>query len=147
MKPFSCRHIVIDRCLRCQGIWFDKQELGIFSETLRNLPIETIKVIEPERSQETILSACPRCELMLNEGTYAYNSKVTIQTCPRCSGIWLRYTELIRFIDYVRTGKIIEPLVKELFQKPAPNYYLWVQIIGGIFVLFLLSKLCQLINL
>jgi Zn-finger nucleic acid-binding protein len=142
MKPFQCRHIVVERCKSCQGIWFDKQELGVFGETLRNLPIETIKVNAPERSRETMLSSCPHCQLMLTESNFAYNSDVKIQTCHRCSGIWLRYTELIRYIDYVRTGKIIEPLVKGLLDvqrsEAPPNYLLIVEIAGGVIVILTL---------
>lgn len=142
MKPFLCRHIVVERCSRCQGIWFDKQELGVFGETLRNLPIESIRVETPERDRRTILSTCPHCQLLLNESSFAYNSDVRIQTCERCSGIWLRYPELFRYIDYVRTGKIIEPLVKGFLQvqktDSPPNYLLIVEITAGVIVILTL---------
>jgi uncharacterized protein len=114
MMPYQCRRVVVDRCLHCKGIWFDKKELGVFRDSLKDLPIEDIKINLESDSDPTVhtISTCSRCEDMLAEAKYAYNSKVILKKCQKCEGIWLPQAELFKFIDLVRIAKIIEPDVK-----------------------------------
>lgn len=114
MISYSCANIIVDKCSNCEGIWFDKKELGIFRDSLKNLAIEKIESIDvPVDKDDYIISSCPRCLNMLGEASYGYNSKVTLRRCQGCEGIWLPQNELLKFINCARIGKIIEPDVKD----------------------------------
>lgn len=117
MEPFSCREVVVDRCGNCQGIWFDKKELGIFRDSLKELPIESIRIDKSLSSDVYTISSCPRCLRMLTEANYGYNSKVVLKKCASCEGIWLSQAELLKFIDMTRIAKIVEPEVKGVLRE------------------------------
>jgi membrane associated rhomboid family serine protease len=112
MDPFSCREVVVDRCGNCKGVWFDKKELGIFRDSLKELPIDDIGIDKDSSSEVHTISTCPRCKTMLSEAAYGYNSKVVLKKCGNCEGFWLPQAELLKFIDLARIAKITEPDVK-----------------------------------
>jgi membrane associated rhomboid family serine protease/Zn-finger nucleic acid-binding protein len=113
MMPFLCSTVVVDRCGNCHGIWFDRKELGVFRDSLKDLPLEKIDTEKvKDRHDVHLISTCPRCSLMLNDQTYAYKSKVMLKRCWKCEGMWLPNAEVLKFIDLVKIAKLTEPDLK-----------------------------------
>lgn len=87
MTPFSCKDVIVDRCEKCQGIWFDKKEIAVFRDSLREISLEEIEVHQTPPSDIYNISSCPHCKTMLSEAKLGYNAKESIKKCPRCEGI------------------------------------------------------------
>lgn len=118
MAPFSCENIVIDKCLKCGGIWFDSRELGIFIESLRSFDLSKIEILfrPPERDAYHV-SVCPRDEDTLTEGYHSYGSKVRVHRCNRCKGVWLPEAEAVNLIEMAKVSQAIEPEMKKLAES------------------------------
>jgi membrane associated rhomboid family serine protease/Zn-finger nucleic acid-binding protein len=118
MQLFSCASVVVDKCPQCQGIWFDAHELGVFRDTLQGRDLQPLKILGPdaERDAPTTLTirACPRDGEVLTAFTYSYNSKVRLNRCDRCSGIWSPFVEIIHLVEYAKLSQAIEPHVRAL---------------------------------
>lgn len=116
MSPYQCEDALIDRCLDCNGIWFDAREIGQFRVGLEKLDPESFKTSKPVEAvtSSVFLSTCPVCRVPLDEGRYASDSKISVKRCERCEGIWLSSDEVLRFADFVRVGKALAPHVKEI---------------------------------
>lgn len=57
LTPYSCQDVIVDRCNNCGGIWFDKKEIGFFRDSLKDLPIENVKV-DKALSSDTYVIRC-----------------------------------------------------------------------------------------
>src|SRR4051812_30078265 len=91
MASYQCEQAVVERCLSCNGVWFDAREIGQFRIGLEKLDLESLNLDPPPNpsSNQTVLSGCPVCQIVLVDGQYTYNSKVSVKRCSQCDGIWL----------------------------------------------------------
>ena len=89
----------LDKCHQCDGIWFDRGEL----ERLRDAKVEDAEeALERKYGDPRVQTGavrehmrCPRCgDARLLQSTYTYVSRVSIDRCERCQGIWLDDGEL-----------------------------------------------------
>jgi len=89
----------LDKCHKCDGIWFDPGEL----ERLRDLKVEDVEEIieqkygDPEFEAGTVdnYMRCPRCgDARLRRQGYTYVNPVNIDRCETCRGIWIDDGEL-----------------------------------------------------
>ena len=122
MQLFSCANVVIDKCPSCQGIWFDTRELGVFRDTLQAHDLGDLKVRSPESDSTPSLLACPRDGTVLTAFTYSYNSKVRLQRCDRCHGIWAPFTEILHLIEYAKLSQAITPHLREMSRELAEHH-------------------------
>jgi uncharacterized protein len=117
--PLTVRKIgsvVLDECLQCKGIWFDKDELEKAKDEidpdLRWMDFDlwnqhTRFIVNAHASE------CPRCRKS-GMRTIAYQEPDMDMTfCPFCEGVWLNAGD---FKD------IIAALSKEAAQKSVPEY-------------------------
>jgi Zn-finger nucleic acid-binding protein len=75
------KDLTLDRCPKCQGVWFDRGELS-------RLLAEAAGELEIPRNAVRLQSKCPRCDKPL----YAFHyprTRVTVEMCKRCTGFWL----------------------------------------------------------
>ncbi len=90
----------VDRCLNCNGLWFDGEELGRFlrSRQLKEGAMEDSMVSQahPETDRE-----CPRCDEPL---TKVRVNQTTLDRCQRCSGLWFDHGELEQLREEARSG-------------------------------------------
>ena len=91
--------VELDKCHKCDGIWFDRGEL----EHLRDAKIEGIEEViekkygdpEFEEGAPKGYMHCPRCDDgRLNRFLYTYVNPVHVDRCGKCMGIWLDDGEL-----------------------------------------------------
>jgi uncharacterized protein len=112
-KPLA--GIDIDECAKCSGMWFEKDELRQAKDKtdsdLNWMDFEIWKNVD-----NFLLTSkqkpCPACKSNMVATEYA-DTKVTIDCCPKCDGIWL---------DKGEFEKIIFALEDELKTKSAKDY-------------------------
>jgi PAS domain S-box-containing protein len=90
-------NVIIDVCPKCQGIWFDNDQLVKVLGS-RKLADYLTKHIGTESRSKLI---CPRCGALMD---LQYAEDVEIDVCPNCYGSWLDYGELERLKDIAEAG-------------------------------------------
>lgn len=91
-----------DECPSCGGVWFDRDELRLAKDRTDNdmrwLDFDPFMFVNKEKFSSK--KACPVC----NEGlhTVKYDkSKVLIDVCDKCKGVWLDKKELDKILKYI----------------------------------------------
>ncbi len=109
--------VAVERCPACEGIWLDPGELNTIQERC-DIPaadLEDVDVIADayEMARQKMLPgvACPRCALALEAAEYAYCSRILIDRCAKCGGIWLDAEELDALLKFFKR----ETRPRELF--------------------------------
>jgi len=124
--------VEVDQCPKCNGIWLDKGELARIEQSRENDYKEVIKnstqadkidgFIEmtnnaplevTSRSTEKHALNCPSCGDTLYKKEHGFFSKVMIDSCIKCNGIWFDKGEL----------QAIEIFFEK--HKPEPNLNFW----------------------
>lgn len=118
----KCKHIMaqikheettIDRCVHCNGIWFDHMEM----EQLQRL--KGSEIIDHGKSKtggkyDTIKDiSCPRCNIPMDMNKAPDKDHFTYETCSQCNGVFLDAGEFKEF----KTEKSILDLLKKLLNK------------------------------
>jgi Zn-finger nucleic acid-binding protein len=89
--------VVVDKCPRCAGVYLDKGELEAIQEIREHAYAEELKTIPDDvaaayafaRQQQQGVANCPRCAGEMSAKEYAYCSRILVDVCPTCAGIWL----------------------------------------------------------
>jgi hypothetical protein len=89
--------IRVDECPSCRGIWLDQGELERiqktrerdYSEELRKIPDSVAGAYEMARQKTQGERTCPACGREMEKREYAYSSRILIDSCPSCRGVWL----------------------------------------------------------
>ena len=96
----------LDKCHKCDGIWFDRGEL----ERARDAGVEQLEeVIEKKYGDPAYdegaaegYMVCPRCGGRLRRQAYTYVNPVRVASCQGCHGMWLDDGELNAIIGEKR---------------------------------------------
>ncbi len=112
----------VDYCPDCLGLWFDQDELRQAKDEkdkdLNWLDIDLWgekKKFKISRGQKL----CPNCRLPLYEINYD-KSKVIVDVCNICSGIWLDRGEFKHIIEYLKekgSFEVLNSYAKNLFRE------------------------------
>jgi Zn-finger nucleic acid-binding protein len=90
-------NVIIDVCPKCQGVWFDNNELKkILGD--RKLANYLTKHIGTQSESKLV---CPRCGGLMD---LEYAEDVEIDVCLNCNGAWLDIGELERLKDKSEVG-------------------------------------------
>jgi len=104
LEQISFRGIQIEECLHCKGRWFDREGLkkakDNTDEDLRWLDFDPFGREAGQFKVVSEGSMCPKCSVKMSSLTYE-NSKVTIDRCGNCQGIWLHHGEFKKIIEYL----------------------------------------------
>ena len=86
--------IEVDKCVDCEGIWFDEKELHEI-EKVSEPTIWELKRIPNKRAQLKAMN-CPKCEdkPLLKKAEHPRDQAVILDYCENCRGIWLDKGEL-----------------------------------------------------
>lgn len=94
----------VDYCSSCSGLWFDKDELNQVKDKrdpeVNWLDIDLWKY-EAKFEISKTGRLCPCCRMPLYEVRYD-NSRVRIDLCNLCCGIWLDQGEFKKIIAYLK---------------------------------------------
>ncbi len=110
LSPLVMDGVEVDTCSVCEGIWFDKAELGqlLDKTTQRVQPIMSGDDAEDANYRRQV--SCPRDGGKLLRVNSARNHKVTLDACVVCQGVWLDGGEFKR-IREVQPGVKLGDLV------------------------------------
>ncbi|MFA6897544.1 MAG: zf-TFIIB domain-containing protein [Patescibacteria group bacterium] len=116
LDEVSVNHCRVDRCEKCGGIWFDKDELNAVKderdENLAWLDFDLWSNEDKLKSGGTFLS-CPRDGSPLYRIQYG-SSQVEADVCLECHGVWLDKGEL---------DKVIKDLEQKINTETLPEYF------------------------
>ncbi len=91
--------IELDQCPVCQGVWFDKNELGTYlkqgATAVDSPPIEA----KLGKELDEKLGKCPHCAIEMGQAPDPKGRGVRMDVCGRCGGIWLDNTEIDKLED------------------------------------------------
>ena len=118
LEEVDLDEVVIDRCSRCAGMWFDNDEIGNAVGGRAGLRELESLIPPPDDAVSTML--CPRCpEVALRRlavDTSAGKRPSVIFRCASCAGTWIDRGELAEQED----PHLIDAL-KAYFEKVAPD--------------------------
>ena len=104
LQPVNCKGIMIDECVRCKGKWFDRDELrrakDKTDEDLRWLDFDPFGKDAEQLSVASEGGICPKCSSKTSSLRYM-DSKVVIDKCLNCKGVWLSPGEFAKVIRYL----------------------------------------------
>ncbi|AIE87161.1 hypothetical protein OP10G_3793 [Fimbriimonas ginsengisoli Gsoil 348] len=121
--------VTIDACSKCAGIFFDEGEVGRIKaqglaafDALEDAVVPTIDV-------EAIADrprACPSCGTTMDKFRYMYSSKLMLDECERCGGIWVQDGELRHMRQVLQEQGLQRPAVSiaqgKKADRPASGY-------------------------
>jgi len=103
---------LVDRCLRCLGIFFDPAELETLMETavhdaeaVDNLRISVLAEEGGQDDWPIAYLPCPVCGSMMNRRAYGARSGVVTDWCKH-HGTWLDGGELGKLLTWARAGGV-----------------------------------------
>lgn len=113
LKPIDYKGVKLDECENCKGKWFDRDELrkakDRTDDDLRWLDFdlfdETANKFTTTTPSQLI---CPKDGSEMTSLTYE-DSKVTIDKCNQCQGVWLDNQEFEKIIKYLENIVISTP--------------------------------------
>lgn len=115
-------NVEVDYCPICLGMWFERDELRWAKdekdEELRWLDIDLWKDEENFKIARGI-RLCPYCRVPLYEVYYG-DSKIVVDVCNLCHGVWLDRAEFKKIIDYLKRKKdyeILHNYAKNVFRQ------------------------------
>jgi Zn-finger nucleic acid-binding protein len=82
-------------CPRCHGVLLPRREMaGVVERLAASLATTVSPDVEISVSDPGPLGPCPRCVARMEHYGYMGSSKVLIDHCPACDGVWLDASEL-----------------------------------------------------
>jgi len=90
LEEIDFDEVVIDRCPRCAGLWFDNDEIGELVG--RNPELRQLETVIPSAAAQVTSMLCPRDpDVPLRE--LAFNGRggrqSMVHRCASCAGTWL----------------------------------------------------------
>lgn len=101
--------VEVDRCRTCDGMWFDRGELGNLLDS-REESLAALLPGKDEEDHDHQAGACPRHQVTLLKVLSLRNREVAVETCPVCQGIWLDGGEFRRIrekMPHLRLGDLV----------------------------------------
>lgn len=115
LKTREIQGVEMNECEKCEGIWFEKDELKKVKDhtdsDLNWMDFEIWKHQDRFKAKETKYD-CPNCSSAMDVLDYD-STKVEIDYCSNCHGVWLDKNEL---------ENIINSLEEELVNKSLGDY-------------------------
>jgi Zn-finger nucleic acid-binding protein len=89
--------VVIDRCPRCAGLWFDHAEIGELVG--RQSRVSAMESIVPSAEHQDPALSCPRCQTVALRKLMVEQDNHLMYRCVSCVGTWLDRGELREIED------------------------------------------------
>lgn len=115
-------NVEVDYCPQCLGLWFEQDELRMAKDE-KDKELNWLDIdLWQDKGKFRIgrqLKPCPACRLPLYQVGYD-KSKIEVDVCNVCFGVWLDRGEFRAIIDYLKKQAPIEILnnyVKNLLRE------------------------------
>ena len=92
LRPLKFHGTEIDRCEKCQGIWFDFGEHQDLQRAAGSEAIDTGTTLDPAQDAKARVM-CPRDNVQMVRMVHPAKPHVWIESCPICHGMFLDATE------------------------------------------------------
>ncbi|MFC1630214.1 zf-TFIIB domain-containing protein [Patescibacteria group bacterium] len=116
--------VSVDYCPKCLGMWFEEGELRQAKdekdESLNWLDVDLWKERKKFKISRT-KKLCPYCRLPLYEVNYG-RSKIVVDFCNICSGVWLNRGEFKKIITYLKKTEA-HAVFNNLNEKVAEEFW------------------------
>lgn len=117
MEQIRISGIEIDRCSRCKGIWFDKQEQTRIQHVRGSYKADIGHQAIGEHYNTIRDINCPRCDVpMEGEEMKRGRLPIEVETCPSCQGAYFDAGEFRDFAEPTML-EFIADLAKQLKQR------------------------------
>lgn len=123
LQQVNCKGIIIDECIKCKGKWFDRDELrkakDRTDDDLRWLDFDPFGEDAEQLSVAAEGKVCPKCSKKMLSLKYI-DSKVIIDKCICCKGIWLdpgEFAKIIRYLENKVCAKTEAEYLKDTFKQ------------------------------
>ena len=123
LQPYDCKGIIINECIKCKGKWFDRDELrrakDRADDDLRWLDFDPFGEDAEQLSVASEGKVCPKCLKNMLSLKYV-DSKVIIDKCTSCKGIWLdpgEFAKIIRYLENKVCTETATEYVKDTFKQ------------------------------
>jgi len=104
--------IELDHCLKCQGVWFDSDELELLLKSSglesRNLFLNNM-LASPEAKTAEKKRKCPICGKRMKKTTVGHQLEILIDVCPRGHGLYFDGGELSKLTKQLAGGQMEGP--------------------------------------
>ena len=97
--------VQFEGCPKCHGMWLDKDELRKLKNQINDGQLHWLnREVDNLDSVSAVSSsrACPKCPSSTLRSIIFGQSKVVIDSCPQCHGIWLERGEFDSITTYLR---------------------------------------------
>jgi Zn-finger nucleic acid-binding protein len=95
MQSFTQESVEFEACPSCAGMWFDFGELKDAISWHKNNHFDVKNIARgDDQSDHAHGYICPKCEIIMEEREYAYDSGIHIDGCPCCRGIFVSPEDL-----------------------------------------------------
>jgi Zn-finger nucleic acid-binding protein len=127
LETVAIGHVRVERCPRCAGTWFDKDELRVLKDKESQgayswIDFDLWKEMGKFRARRQQRYSCPRDGGPMTTVHYG-ESPIAVDICPACEGMWLdkeEYGEIVRYLESVvdssSTGDYLEDMRDELVE-------------------------------
>ncbi len=121
LKSATARGVRYRRCPDCGGSWFPSDKLRVLKDKAargdyRWIEIDLWKDREKFRAGKQEKLICPKDKQTLTTVRYG-DSKVRVDICPSCQGVWLdakEYAKITRYLEHVVDSETVAGYVGEL---------------------------------
>lgn len=130
----SLMHSQTDRgnlhlCDQCFGMWFDRAGFHQYSLSLaceqklsgNNTANLQSKALPGLGKMLDISRTCPQCNRQLKKTNFAYNSKIVIEKCVSCKGIWTNDIEMKKIVRHIQNDPDVEQICQRMQNCRAMN--------------------------
>ena len=104
MQKALFHNVEVDYCPECLGVWFDKDELRLAKDD-KDSQLQWLDFdIWRDKGKFSVIKLdkrCPVCRVPFVQVRYD-ESKVKIDFCKRCQGIWLDRGEFHQIVTYLK---------------------------------------------
>jgi len=115
-------NVEVDYCPICLGLWFQEQELR-WAKDEKDKDLQWLDIDLWQNKKKLKVSYghrfCPECRMPLYEVYYG-GSKLIVDVCNICHGVWLDRGEFKKIIEWLKGQKdyqVLKKYTKNLFQE------------------------------
>jgi Zn-finger nucleic acid-binding protein len=123
LKHSNCKSIIVDECIKCRGKWFDRDELRRVKDSvdddLKWIDFDPFGKDAEKLSVASKGKRCPKCSTTMQSLKYM-DSKVSIDKCLGCEGVWLdpgEFAKIIRYLENKVCTETAQEYVKDTFKE------------------------------
>lgn len=124
LETVAIGHVRVERCPRCAGTWYDKDELRVLKDKESHgayswIDFDLWKDMGKFRAREQQRYSCPRDDLPMTTVHYG-ESSIAVDICPRCKGMWLdkeQYGEIVGYLESIVDSSSTEDYLDDMREE------------------------------